>query len=272
MRLNPIPYVGGKSRAVPLLLPMFPEGVDVCSPFLGGGHLELALGRAGHRVYGYDNWPPIANLWECLLADPERVWKGVMGHYPITEETRGNNLKERYFDETDKWERAALVFIIAGTSFGSILFNEGGRSMEWIDRYFTLSKINRLRNFKAPNLSVELMDFHDSIQAQRETTWLFCDPPYYSLEYLYGGGDGKYYKESRTTFQHHDLMMMLKGRRNWVLTYGDHPVIRDLYSWADIQDAEWSHSAASTHKRGQELVIRPRGQVKHELGLFSGVA
>jgi DNA adenine methylase len=69
---SPLRYPGGKSRAVKHILPHFPEDIrEVCSPFLGGGSVELALATRGIQVYGYDVFEPLIWFWQALLQDPE---------------------------------------------------------------------------------------------------------------------------------------------------------------------------------------------------------
>ena len=71
---SPLRYPGGKSRAVKHILPHFPEDVtEVCSPFLGGGSVELALAEKGVWVYGYDTFEPLIWFWRALLGNPDAL-------------------------------------------------------------------------------------------------------------------------------------------------------------------------------------------------------
>lgn len=48
-------YPGGKSRAVKIITQYIPKDIKVlCSPFFGGGSIELYLDSKGINVYGYD--------------------------------------------------------------------------------------------------------------------------------------------------------------------------------------------------------------------------
>ena len=50
---------------------------------------------------------------------------------------------------------------------------------------------------------------------------LFCDPPYYGLDY---------YRHNFSEQDHRDLRGVLeKTEGRWLLTYGDHPEVRRLY-------------------------------------------
>ena len=75
---SPLRYPGGKSRAVTkivdkYIIPNIPESKKVCSPFFGGGSIEIDLAKRGFRVYGYDAYPPLVNFWQVLLKNPSKL-------------------------------------------------------------------------------------------------------------------------------------------------------------------------------------------------------
>ena len=57
---SPLIYPGGKSRAIPIIVPLILEGMRraqtdaLVSPFLGGGNLEVTCARQGVQVLGSD--------------------------------------------------------------------------------------------------------------------------------------------------------------------------------------------------------------------------
>ena len=70
---TPLRYFGGKSRGVPALMQFVPQDdTEVVSPFVGGASLELALTGRGIRVFGYDEFPPVVNFWQCMLCSPDK--------------------------------------------------------------------------------------------------------------------------------------------------------------------------------------------------------
>jgi DNA adenine methylase len=61
---------------------------------------------------------------------------------------------------------------------------------------------------------------------------LFCDPPYILDDPAWGQ---YFYRHGFSNADHARLAEMLKlTPHRWVLTYGDHPRIRNLYRWASI--------------------------------------
>ncbi len=73
MPKTPLRYPGGKSRAVKHILPLIPEDCEeLCSPFLGGGSVELAVAGRGTPVHAYDVFEPLVVL-ECPISRPSLI-------------------------------------------------------------------------------------------------------------------------------------------------------------------------------------------------------
>ena len=85
---SPLRYPGGKTRAREKILSLIPPRTPViCSPFLGGGSIELACAHASIPVRGYDIYPPLVNFWHHALATPVRLAREVRKYYPLSKET-----------------------------------------------------------------------------------------------------------------------------------------------------------------------------------------
>ncbi len=69
---SPLRYPGGKTRAVKHILPLFPEDMEeLCSPFVGGASIELALANKGVNVYAYDIFDPLVCFWQKLSQNSD---------------------------------------------------------------------------------------------------------------------------------------------------------------------------------------------------------
>src|SRR3990167_3227313 len=69
---SPLRYPGGKTRGVKEIIKYFPPDLErVCSPFLGGGSIEIELANKGVEVFGYDIFEPVTDFWQILLKDPK---------------------------------------------------------------------------------------------------------------------------------------------------------------------------------------------------------
>src|SRR2546423_1827436 len=103
---SPLRYPGGKSRAVKAIYDLIPaHETKLCSPFLGGGSIELAC-TTKMQVYGADIFEPLTAFWRVLLREPERLANRVEQYYPLT---RANfyYYQKRYTLLADEVERAA---------------------------------------------------------------------------------------------------------------------------------------------------------------------
>jgi len=75
MPKTPLRYPGGKSRAVDVIMPHIRslDCGELCSPFLGGGSVELKCAEEGMIVHGYDLFQPLVWFWEALISNPQKL-------------------------------------------------------------------------------------------------------------------------------------------------------------------------------------------------------
>ena len=108
--LSPLRYPGGKSKAikkiVSFIIPNIPKNKKVCSPFFGGGSIEIYLAKKGYQVYGYDAFQPLVDFWQVLLKDPSKLAGQVQKKLELDE----NNFKniQRDFKENYKNYKEAV--------------------------------------------------------------------------------------------------------------------------------------------------------------------
>lgn len=251
---SPLRYPGGKTRAIKHLLPHIPEG-NVCSPFLGGGSLELVLAE-DREVWAYDAFYPLYNFWNCLLTDKERLVENVRKIHPI-EKTDFKHLREILISFKpgipQSYFAAAAYFAINRSSFSGATLS-GGFSQQAADGRFNENSIKRLENFNAPNLKVGFASFEESIQ-RHEKKFLYLDPPYFlkAKSKLYGK-NGDMHEE----FDHKLLHSLLTSRKNWLLCYNDCEFIRQHYSDYEIVPAAWAYGMNKS-KKSNEVFIISRG-------------
>jgi len=260
---TPLRYPGGKSRAVKTLMEFLPQDCgDVCSPFLGGGSFELALAEKGIKVYGYDIFKPLVWFWKALLQDPNKLAdyadvyrtgphdfeykKQIVSAMALTKEDfirlRSELRLSLEKNEDFSFENAAKFYAINRSSFSGATFS-GGFSKRASYARFTDSSIDRIRNFKEFNLIVEHAPFWKSIPKHSDK-FLYLDPPY-----MLGKNKDKLYGNKGDThqdFDHQLLCDLLKKRNNWLLSYNDCEVIRELYKDFEIVEANWAYGMKLT--------------------------
>jgi len=238
-------YPGGKTRAVEIISQYFPKEItEICSPFIGGGSIELFFAAKGIKVYGYDVFKPLVEFWQCAIKEPLKLANKVQQYHPLKKE-RFYELQQAQTKFKTKLERAAVFYVLNRSSFsGSTL--SGGMSPD--HPRFTLSSIERLQNFYNPNLIVDRADFKESI-IKHKNIFTYLDPPYLIESSLYGK-KGNTHKD----FDHAGLAKLLKKRGNWIMSYNDCKEIRELYKGYTFITPEWKYGM-STDKTSKEILI-----------------
>lgn len=245
---SPLRYPGGKTRAVKILLQFIPEEANsICSPFFGGGSLELALAAQGRKVHGYDSFMPLVNFWQHALKNATALAQKVLKLLPMKKQSFYALQKEITAMPNDM-ERAAVYFALNRCSFSGCTLSGG---MSPGHPRFTESAIARLENFRVRNLSVKADDFARSIP-RHEKDFLYLDPPYYLQQRLYGEG------EDHIAFDHEGLAHLLRQRDSWILSYNDCKYIRALYRGYRFRTPNWIYGMCNGDKKSREVLILSR--------------
>jgi len=248
---TPLRYPGGKTRAVKHILPHIPEDIErLCSPFFGGGSLELAVANRGTEVRGYDKMKQLVWFWMALCEDNNRLANEVEKLFEQYSARSGETVigctKDSFHQyredlKTDSfmfsYERAAKYYVINRSSFSGATFS-GGWSEEASHKRFNDKSVKRLRDFEAKNFRVDYADFEDAINYHPKA-FLYLDPPYMlkgSQNSLYGV-DGNLHN----SFDHERLHSLLKKRTGWVMSYNNCDKIRDMYCDHKMIEAEWAY-------------------------------
>lgn len=243
---SPLRYPGGKSRAARAISAFIPETeTRLCSPFFGGGSVELFLSDR-MRVSGFDVFEPLVDFWEELLDRPRTLADNIRRFYPLSRESF-YKLQNIFPDITNKFDRAAIFFVLNRASFSGITLSGG---MSPGHPRFTESAIRRVETFKRPaHLTVKRGDFREVIPAHPED-FLYLDPPYWiRSDNLYGiRGD------THRGFPHLDLFEILSKRDRWILSYNDSPEVRRLYKDYRIEPLSWVYGMGND-KRSREILI-----------------
>jgi len=242
---SPLRYPGGKKRAVKFVVQLFPKDLrELVSPFFGGGSIELAMAARGVQVYGFDIFSPLVEFWQCLLTDPVALVTEVKKYFPLSKE-RFYELQKTQTIFESKIKRAAAYYVLNRSSFSGATLSGG---MSPGHPRFTLSAIDRLRNFKNSNIHIGAADFRDSLKKHRNI-FAYVDPPYLIKSALYGR-NGSAHKN----FDHESLSAILKNRDQWILSYNDCEEIRDLYAGFQIITPHWKYGM-SNDKTSKEVLI-----------------
>jgi DNA adenine methylase len=242
---SPLRYPGGKTRAVSTILPYFPNIKTLFSPFFGGGSIEIALLNKGIKVYGYDIFEPLVVFWQCLITDPKKLAKYVGRHFPLEKEKFYALQKNINISGGNKYEKGAIFYVLNRSSFSGSTYS-GGMSPKHLR--FTMSSIERLKEFKTKDLFIDKMDFKESFKKHMDD-FAYCDPPYLIKNTLYGHNGN-----THRNFDHESLYEILSKRGNWILSYNDCPEIRKKYAKYRIITPTWKYGMSAS-KTSKELLI-----------------
>lgn len=251
---SPLRYPGAKGRSAKYITPYFKDEQEICSPFFGGGGVELALISQGKRVYGYDVSMHLVNFWQQLLTNKQELYDIVYAYWYAFHHDSEVGKEEYYALKNDcinsgfTVDTAAKFFVVNRISFSGLTLR-GGWSNYNVKMEFGPKIIERLRDFEAPNLSVEHDAFWESIPRHSDIA-LYCDPPYYKVDGLYGKDKEDDY------FAHKYLRDLLVGRGKWVLSYDNCEEVKELYKGFKYTLPQWKYSMGpGGGKLSKEILI-----------------
>lgn len=243
---SPLRYPGGKSRAVNQIMGLIPRDLEsICSPFVGGGSIELACASRGIEVHAYDAFEPLVEFWQVALEDAALLARGVSKHYRLSR-TEFYALQKQFYDIDERFERAAAFYALNRASYSGTTLSGG---MSPGHPRFTESSIERLRNFEIDNFNVKLADFTESIPAHSDD-FMYLDPPYANGEKLYGDSGNMHHE-----FDHEALADLIRSRDGWILSYNDCDKVRSLYDGFTFQDVDWAYGMANNRASNEVLIL-----------------
>ena len=249
-------YCGGKSRASRIIADYFPFHLkELCSPFFGGGSVEFELASRGVKIWGYDNFHCLVLFWKTVKNEPEMLVRTIEMFYPLSGPEDFYSFQKKLIEFEEKQNHtimtATLFFILNRCSFSGTTLSGGASTGH---PRFTRNSIEKIRSFDMRNVSVEKMDFVDSIPLHGDK-WLYCDPPYALKKSNLYGIKGNLHKD----FDHQKLNQLLLTRDNWILSYNDCEFVRDMYGSCKILTPEWKYGM-SKNKTSKEVLIMPERQ------------
>lgn len=253
---SPLRYPGGKSANTKEIGAQFPKGFrEYREPFLGGASMYFYARNhdLAQEYYLSDLYGPVGWFWKQLqnrLAYLEMVsqlyeWL-----------TLDADTKKAIFIAIKKYgiQTASEFYFCNRVSYSGTI-ESGGFSKSAANGRFTKSSIVRLRQahegLNGAAVGIGIHDYDTSFGLPGSGVFIFCDPPYFTAEKLYGK-NGDLHKN----FSHQRLADRVKRTPHKVLlTYDDCPEIRALYKGFNIIPWDVGYSMGNT-KRGAELFIR----------------
>jgi len=265
-KASPLRYAGGKSLAVGFIAELLPKKTikHMVSPFFGGGSAEISISNALNiEVRGSDIFDLLVNYWQQHLIDSDAFADELLKFEPNPEYYKKirDKLKNHWKGIKvidDALSRAAIYYYNHNCSYGPHFLGHPSSVYLQEDRYAKM--IQKVRDFKAPKLSVEELTFAEAIRNNRNS-FLYCDPPYY----LSGGMFIGMYPHRNFPIHHNgfdhallrDLLVSHKG--GWVLSYNDCPEVREMYKGFKMSTPKWQYTFGQGDTRVGENRINGNG-------------
>lgn len=256
---SPLRYPGGKTRACKILEKVLLQYFDLyefenfVSPFFGGGSFEFYIqNKYQLNIIANDAFFPLYNFWKICKIDRHSLYKSIKKHHgqisKIIFKNMQNSIKK---DKEELLVLATYYFIINRCSFnGSTL--SGGFSKEASKKRFTCNSIEKIANLNLDNFKIYNKDFKEFINDNTcEKNFIFLDPPYFLNEKskLYG-----FQGDLHKSFCHEKLYELISKKKNWVMTYNNCPIIKNLYKEFLIIETNWSYGM-NKDKKSSEIII-----------------
>ena len=270
---SPFRYPGGKAFLAPELHKAIAtsetEITQYAEPFAGGAGAAIELLAAGvvRKIHLNDADPRIFAAWHAMVNRNDEFKQRLIAA-PLNMDTweKCREVITNPDDQNDQFEVGFATYFLNRTNRSGIIIGGGpiggyAQNAEWnIDaRYYLDTMLTRIDWIGKNAARIKLSNF-DAVEFIRKfdprrarTTFFFIDPPYVSA-------GSRLYLNTMTDTKHRELALAIQKKismQNWLVTYDDHALIREIYSEAVI--AKFPVQYSLQRKRlEQEIKIAPR--------------
>lgn len=270
--------MGNKTSVLHILYALFPLNYErYIEPFGGSGAVLLGKKKPDKFEVYNDYNHNLVNLFRCMRDRPLAFIKE-LGFYPLNSRDDFNAIrdffKQEKFDDKYLNEELALTKIILpdpkaeevielyskmkndydlrrAVMFLKLLrysYSSGGKSFAC--QPFSVASLFQLIEQvgkRLANAVIENQDFEVLIKHyDRENSFFYCDPPYYSSEYVYQCG---------FTWDDHLRLKntLANSKGKWLVSYNDCEEIRNLYDGYSFFDFTRLHNMKQRINAGEQF-------------------
>ena len=250
------PWVGGKRHLARRLVARIQATPHVCyaEPFIGMGGVFLRRDTRAESEAINDWSREVATLFRVVQRHSEALFAEMAWRVASRDEFA--RLVATDPETLTDLERAARFCYLQYNAYGGKPDTTSfGRSPLRRSRWDAARVEAHLRAVarRLAGVTIERLPYDEFIRRwDRPTTLFYCDPPYWGCEDYYG----KHLFERADFERLADALRAIEGR--FILSINDVPEIRDLFSWAEIEEEPVTYKIAGT-KRVVELVISGGG-------------
>jgi DNA adenine methylase len=264
---------GGKSVVRHEVLKYLPKHTAYIEPFCGAIWFLLGKKRSTVEIIN-DMDSNITTFFRVLRDNPEEL----TGLINLVVYSRDSFEEFSRMSPVNDMQKALRFYVLNRMAFSAkrdsrASFGYGILRAPAMHRRYEifLPVIERLQNVTVENLDFrEILTRYDS-----EDVVFLCDPPYYGAESHYGNLEFPSFVHK----DHVDLCEMLKNiKGKFLLTYGEHPVIRELYKGFDVKTIDRVENVALTKDTNErkerikavDLLIANYKLSEYDCPLFAG--
>lgn len=278
-QVSVIRYPGSKAKLAKAIISLFPKQLwrdlftpdlkwDYREPFFGAGAVGFRVLHDLERhssVWLNDIDPGMVALWETVRTDPVALMSRIFHFVPSADAFYQFKAEDGRTD-LPAAEMALRKLALHRLSYSGLGAKSGGPlggktqgkseynvQCRWTPE--TMKKnITRLhaRMSVFKDIRITCGDFAPLIETATDRTFVYLDPPYYEK-------GAALYKHSMSEVDHERLAGLLREcPAHWLLSYDDHPRIRELYSWATIHPLEVKYTmakASGQRPKNKEIAI-----------------
>lgn len=190
---HPFPYQGSKRRLAPVILDALgarlsdapgPAAPRLVEPFAGSAAVSIAWAARvpSARLWLNDAWGPLAELWRCLLRDPEALAAGYARAWGEERTDAYEALRARF---NQSGEPALLLYLLARCVKAAVRFNQRGEFNQAPDRRRRGTEPGRMARqlvavsqLLAGRTTITSLDFERVVATLEPRDVVYLDPPY----------------------------------------------------------------------------------------------
>ena len=295
---TPVSWMGNKTSILHILYALFPLNYErYIEPFGGSGAVLLGKKKPDKMEVYNDFNHNLVNLFRCMRDRPMAFIKE-LGFYPLNSRDDFNAIRDFFrqekFDDKYLDEELELTKIILSdlkadeiielyikmkqdydlrraVMFLKLLrysYSSGGKSFACqpfsvVSLFQLIEQVGK----RLENAVIENQDFEVLIKHyDRDNAFFYCDPPYYSSEYVYQCGNAFFYCDppyysSEYVYQcgftwddHLRLKNTLANSKGkWLVSYNDCEKIRNLYDGYSFFDFTRLHNMKQRINAGEQF-------------------
>jgi site-specific DNA-adenine methylase len=194
---TPVRYPGGKSRAVTMMDPYFPDlrnYDEFREPFLGGGSVAIHITKkySNLNIWVNDLYEPLVNFWQQLQMFGNDLKEELSGYKlahctPELARELFVSSKDRINDTSlSNLERAVAFYIVNKCSFSG-LTESSSFSPQASNSNFSLRGIEKLPDYSKLIEKWRITNYsYDYMMDGNKGVFMYLDPPYDIKDNLYG--------------------------------------------------------------------------------------